>query len=71
MNRNQRRFIEENFAVARDSMNQNLQLNEEKKSSDYEKMMTERDLEAKGLALTNATKLNYSENKSYSDKFLA
>ena len=52
-------------------MNQNLQLNEEKKSSDYEKMMTERDLEAKGLALTNATKLNYSENKSYSDKFLA
>ena len=70
VNRNQHTFVKENYEMSRRMLEENLERDQMRKTTEYNQKMSERQRDIDDLAMTNATRLDFSESKSYADKFL-
>ena len=56
--------------MSRRMLEENLERDQMRKTTEYNQKMSERQRDIDDLAMTNATRLDFSESKSYADKFL-
>ena len=70
VNRNNYEFQKRNYEVTKATLNENAQRDRFRRDTEHEARMEDQQRDKDELAWTNATKLHYSENQSYSDKYL-